>query len=94
MILNAVYDSLDAMKFHIEKADSDLGHIRAITTCSGKEKIVISLFIEAVLDNENTMTTVQASTENESKKALDLINALFGEIEKVTEGCIKNIRAI
>lgn len=89
MILNAAYDSLDAMKFHIEEADSNLGHIRAITTCSGREKIVLSLFIEAALNNKNTVTTVQATTENESKKALDLINTLFDEIKRITEKCIK-----
>ncbi len=82
IILNAVYDALDEMKFSIEEANRDLGFISISKKLSNSVIIKINLSLNSLLECGKVKTMLQGASENGETK--EYIEKLFNKINLLT----------
>ena len=90
IVLNAVYDALEIMKFRIEKADSDLGIIIATKFFSGKGKNPVSFLINLSMSGE-IKTVIRISAKNkDDNETRECMHELMDQISLILAMALKN----
>lgn len=82
VILNAVYDSLDAMGFYIESSDSEKGCIKVSTVPPHGKKLFINLSVEPLYPLEEG-TEIKTYAEEKSEEGNEYAFALMDEIDGI-----------
>lgn len=81
IMLNVLYDTLEALNLDIEKADSDKGEI-TISTSKPKRKVHrIHISVDPVPLGEGKKTEIIASSESDHNEVRDWMAALQDEIQ-------------
>lgn len=80
VMLNVLYDTLEALNLHIDKADSNRGEIVVSAIQPGMNPLYFHLSVRQVLQSEGSKTEITASSGPDYPECREWMGALQDEI--------------